>query len=289
MHFDLWRILGNDLPPRHASDQTIKNVEFILKHEDDFGMTNKRWCLNRIVDKAKEESLLKLLEGQEITTIPFVCEQFEECPTALEKMQYITNVNEARNLCIALSIEEGADVILPMDGGMFFRTDGWMQFRLAAEENPEDGYFAFPTWRVKDEESLLAGDPPQLRCEYRFGKEIAVGLTELQLAFTPYADKRFNPELMYGKADKVELLYRLGLLGLWDRWEPELRAEVCKDPSEFYGEVKKVGFVSRLPSGNAEADHNNQLRGAMRAAGIYTLLSEVENKPCCGVKPSCRK
>lgn len=34
----LYRILGNDLPPRHAPGQTLRNLRFLLEHESDFSI-----------------------------------------------------------------------------------------------------------------------------------------------------------------------------------------------------------------------------------------------------------
>ena len=70
----LYRILGNDLPPRHRPGQTLSNVRFILEHEPEFNKTRKLWVLNRIVDQQAESSILQLLNHhrQEYIRIPFV-------------------------------------------------------------------------------------------------------------------------------------------------------------------------------------------------------------------------
>ncbi len=280
MVFDLWRILGNDLPPRHPKGQTLKNLEYILKHESQFGMVRKRWLLNRIADNQTCIEIVSMLHAYDVQKeniyhIPFFPSEFNNLPSAKEKLKYITNVNPARNHCLDISFEQGVDVCCPEDGGMFFRDDGFMQFRMFAEDHSEAGYFAFPTWRVDNLDTFLT-DPPVLKSIYDFGTQRSIGLTELQLAFTPNHDKRFNEECMYGKADKVELLYRLGLLGLWDHWEPELRKNAVQDPSKFYGEVDMCGYICRLPSGNDEGDQHNLLRGSQRAEGLRNLLQQLE-------------
>lgn len=279
MKIELWRILGNDLPPRHPEDQTEKNLDFILENEKKFGNTEKRFLLNRIVDKDKEKRILEKLKGKyRVTSIPFLKEEFDSLPYLTDRLNYLTNVNPARNKCIAISTDNDADIVCPMDGGMFFREDGWFEFMSGVENHPELGYYAFPTWRIEEYEHLLSTEVlPQIRCEYKFGTQTSYGLTELQLAVTKYHDCKFNENLMYGKADKVELLYKLGLLGLWDRWEPKLREEAVKNASAFYGKVVMCGFVCRLPSGNHKADHDNQIRGGQRAEGVKRLLAKVEN------------
>ena len=46
----LYRIIGNDLPPRHQYGQVYTNVKFILENEMDLPGWSKRWVLNRIVN-----------------------------------------------------------------------------------------------------------------------------------------------------------------------------------------------------------------------------------------------
>ena len=50
------------------------NVEFILQHEPALADCEKRWIVNRIVDRAKEQAIIDLLErhGQIDLRIPFV-------------------------------------------------------------------------------------------------------------------------------------------------------------------------------------------------------------------------
>ncbi|KAG0317374.1 hypothetical protein BG000_004572, partial [Podila horticola] len=74
----LYRILGNDLPPRHRPGQTLSNVRFILEHEPEFNKTKKLWVLNRIVDPQAEASLIQLLKHhrQEYISIPFVEKEY---------------------------------------------------------------------------------------------------------------------------------------------------------------------------------------------------------------------
>lgn len=74
----LYRILGNDLPPRHRPGQTLSNVRFILEHEPEFNKTRKLWVLNRIVDPQAEASLIQLLKHhrQDYISIPFVEKEY---------------------------------------------------------------------------------------------------------------------------------------------------------------------------------------------------------------------
>lgn len=60
--FILLRAIGNDLPPRHVVGQSYANVKFILENEPDLPNLDKRWYLNRIVNKTEEERIVSLLD-----------------------------------------------------------------------------------------------------------------------------------------------------------------------------------------------------------------------------------
>ena len=280
MKFDLWRILGNDLPPRHSESQTEDNVDFILERESAFENCRKLFLLNRIIDPEKEKRLhIKLSSaGHRVIAMKFEREKFISLDSMQARAHYLTNVNYARNYCVELSLSEGADVVCPMDGGMYFTYAGWDGFSQIAKENSRDGYFAFVTWRLLSYADVLDTTIlPQFKSEYYFGDQVSCGLTELQLALTRHADQRFDESLMYGRADKVEFLYRLGMRGLWDHWAPQLRIAAMSKKSKFYDSVRMSlpGFVCRLPSGNCEADHNNETRGIQRFKGVNNLLAQA--------------
>src|SRR5688572_26793463 len=77
--FVLYRIIGNDLYPRHRLGMSRANVEFILRHEAALADCEKRWIVNRIVDRAEEQAIIDLLErhGQTYLRIPFVATEYE--------------------------------------------------------------------------------------------------------------------------------------------------------------------------------------------------------------------
>ncbi|CAG8719845.1 8479_t:CDS:2, partial [Dentiscutata erythropus] len=82
----LYRILGNDLPPRHKAGQTLKNVRFILEHEVEFLNTKKWWLLNRIADSDYEDTLINLLRlhKQDYIRIPFNEDEYSKLDFRLE-------------------------------------------------------------------------------------------------------------------------------------------------------------------------------------------------------------
>lgn len=78
--FVLYRIIGNDLPPRHRAGQTLTNLRFILEHEPELPHCEKRWVVNRIVDPEVEKQIIELLErhGARYLHIPFREEEYRK-------------------------------------------------------------------------------------------------------------------------------------------------------------------------------------------------------------------
>src|SRR5690606_40044963 len=75
--FVLYRIIGNDLYPRHAIGQSRENVEFILNNEEQFPNCSKYWVLNRLVDQRERQAIIALLEshGQSYSDMPLVIDE----------------------------------------------------------------------------------------------------------------------------------------------------------------------------------------------------------------------
>src|SRR5699024_5319235 len=62
--FVLYRIIGNDLHPRHKRGQSLDNLRFILDHEPSLVDCEKRFVLNRIVDEDQENEIISLLRSR---------------------------------------------------------------------------------------------------------------------------------------------------------------------------------------------------------------------------------
>ena len=199
--FVLYRILGNDLFPRHRKGQTRTNLALILAHEPELEDCRKRWIVNRIIDPAEEALIIDLLErsGQAYTRIPFdigeyagigwaedgfaepgffLSKSYEALgPEARARAEvharrlkniYVMNNNGGRNL----ALREGRGLarwVLPWDGNCFLTESGWREIRRAVLEQPDLKYFVVPMLRVSSNELLLRGqmerpaeDEPQL-------------------------------------------------------------------------------------------------------------------------------
>ncbi|MBL8579967.1 MAG: alginate lyase family protein [Mesorhizobium sp.] len=270
--FLLVRIIGNDLEPRHETGQSRRNVEFILKNEAHFPDCKKVWVVNRIMDNNERRRIIELLEryGQEYKEIPFDLSEYGkvqydfgrlpedgilsssklltleqrtiaklEISARRNKVNYLMNNNGARNFALK---NFGADFkwIMPWDGNCFLTPDAFRRIRGRIMRRPYLPYVIVPMARIEDNSVLLQ---PEYSVK---AKE------EPQVIFRADAKEEFNSEIPYGRRPKVDLLWRLGVPGRWDRFPV--------DPSDFpkpsladeAGLYQTAGWVARLDSGRPE-------------------------------------
>ncbi|KAG0239197.1 hypothetical protein BGX31_002972 [Mortierella sp. GBA43] len=303
----LYRILGNDLPPRHRPGQTLSNVRFILEHEPEFNNTRKLWVLNRIVDPHAEESIIQLLDhhGQEYIRIPFEEHEYlkqdfrlEDFPepdffssddystfskvaklrvldyTYHDKNKYAMNNNGGRNIAIQHGkTKVDARWIFAFDGNSFLTKNAMGEIKLAIQTHGDAiKYFVVPMARLVDNSQLLKGVDTRPN-----SKE------EPQIIFRNDAEDLYNPDMRYGRRSKLELLWRLGALERSKiskpsvSWEPKER-EPIPDKADFL----TVGWVFRLFSGKRSQEENTRQSAAIRAynrlLAIQDLIDSIDER-----------
>lgn len=299
--FVLYRILGNDLPPRHSASQTLDNLRFILDHEISPPNLEKRWVINRIVDVELERKIVGFLKDkrQRILRIGFDFDEYRKIQPDYSQLpdqylsdllgdritdenvkliiadhslhaknQYIMNVNGARNL----ALREGRSIarwVMPWDGNCFLTADAWQEIFRLSGQNPDVKYLIVPMERVLRNADLLES-----------GFEPAA-LEEPQIIFRHDSRENFDEALRYGHFSKVELLRRLGVNGVWDSWsyQPWDNREWTSSPES--GRWTRAGWVARLCSGERELDADPSLAGirrraVARRAGIMKLLGNLD-------------
>ena len=236
--FVLYRIIGNDLYPRHRKGQSRDNVAFILANEPPLANCAKRWILNRIVDAEERTAIIALLReaGQDYLEIPFDWEEYagvefdfesvNGCALAVDrayetldeesrlradaqtrrlKNNYVMNNNGARNLALRDG-RRRAKWILPWDGNCFLTRRAWRDIRAGVNKEPWLKYFVVPMARIIDNADLLKDDFAPAAEE------------EPQVVFRSDSAETFDERHPYGRRPKVDLLWRLGVPGVWDRW-----------------------------------------------------------------------
>lgn len=297
--FVLYRIIGNDLYPRHAKGQSRKNVEFILKNESDFPGCSKRWLLNRIFDRDERNAIIALLNDykQSFFEIPFLADEYiktmwdfsllpsvgflssrdflalglqqqDRVFTAVyaEKNRYVMNNNGARNTAIKDG-KKCAKWIFPWDGNCFLTEHAWREIEHAIKAAPHLKYFAVPMARITDNNDLIRND------------FVPCPVEEPQLIFRQDAAEQFNPDFPYGRRPKVELFWRLLIPGKWDRWKDDPWDQPRRSRSPEYGQFGVAGWVGRLFSGQKalEAADPSSIknRGIVRQQAIISSINYI--------------
>jgi len=292
----LYRIIGNDLPPRHRPGQSLDNLRFILANEPDLPGCRKRFVVNRIVDQRMETKIIALLEehGQEYLHLPFDAaeyrqvgwrfsgfelpgytyrEEFEQLGYGQrqrvidhvyhDKNLYVMNNNGARNA----ALREGRQLakwVLPWDGNCFLTGPAWDDLVAAISERPHLRYFTVPMARVVHNEVLLRPDP------------VVDPSEEPQLVFRRDALEEFDPDARYGRRPKVELFYRLRIPGPWNAWGRVPWDAPLPAASAEAGQVGQAGWVARLFSGEPRLEIDSNGRQWRRIEAIWECINRVD-------------
>lgn len=300
--FILYRIIGNDLPPRHERGQSLRSLDFILEHEPTLADCTKKFVVNRVLDSESENRIIESLErgGVDYLHLPFEAEVYRQIPldyaclpggdrAYLEsrsfrrlkprhKIRLLTAVNRLRNNYVMhnngarnVALRDGrclAKWVLPFDGNCFLSASAWAQFRSAVIERPWLKYFIVPMARIQKNDQLLDEDFNPLAEE------------EPQIAFRCDASETFNEAFPYGRFPKIELFWRLGVPGSWSytvekAWDPPRRS---LSPEAY--QFGLAAWVARLDSGVRhleQAGHSmGSKRGDARRVAILNLLEELD-------------
>ncbi|KAI8061791.1 hypothetical protein BC940DRAFT_262355 [Gongronella butleri] len=292
----LYRIIGNDLPPRHKEGQTLSNLQFILDHEPAFPNTRKIFLLNRISNPANEATIIRLLDkyNQEYIRLPFEEDVYKQLDFRLEefpepdflhsddyrryskvsklrildftyhdKNLYAMNNNGGRNK----AIEHGKSIdnvrwIMPFDGNCFLSANAFKEITAQLEKHGDTTkYFTVPMARLLDNSVLLTNTDERPKAP-----------EEPQVIFRHDAQERYNLDMRYGRRSKLEILHRLGALQNRHLSRPTVPWEPVERPfSEDKGNFRSVGWVFRLFSGNPQQEENKKEASSIRA--FHRLLA----------------
>ena len=302
--FVLYRIIGNDLPPRHEAGQTLRNMKFLLENEPPLQQCEKRWVVNRIVDPVQEAAIIALLKkhSQPYLLIPFSLTDYRLVEWDLEsfpddafflsgryhnmlphqqmraqahahrfKNSYVINNNGARNAALRDG-RDRAKWVLPWDGNCFLTATAWDEIVTNVTEHPYLKYFTVPMARLLNNAELLKPDFHPIAEE------------EPQILFRTDATEEFDELSYYGRRPKVQLFYQLAIPGKWDAWGT---ADVWERPraprSTDAGSTGTAGWVARLYSGQAEMEQDKvnsssglKARGDARNIAILDMLVQLD-------------
>lgn len=302
----LYRILGNDLPPRHRPGQTLTNLRFLLENEAPFANTEKVFVLNRIVDSAYERAIIALLDAHSMKYIrvPFILEDYIRQDFRLgdfpvgdffrssdfqqfskiaklrtidysyhDKNLYAMNNNGGRNIALEHGhAQADAEWIMPFDGNCFFTPNAFADMTNALHQN-RDPYFVVPMARLLDNQQIF--NQPDERPE---------AMEEPQIVFRHDANETYNKDMRYGRRSKLELLWRLGAIPS----ERALNKQVAPwesmdgDWAAANASFSRAGWVFRLFSGQALQEESKpealSLRAYNRLVAIQDFLDTLDEK-----------
>jgi len=185
-------------------------------------------------------------------------------------------VNGARNTMIDIGLTMGVTWILPWDGNCFVTDDAFLNLqKVLAKEKGK--YFVTPAHRVVGENSQV------LHPDYRPAPS-----EEPMISFRNDAVGRFHPLLWYGRRNKVEMLLRLKVPGIWDnaykfaKWENEKYVPPLLSPLPDIGigNVSQLGWSFRLNSGNPHLEvlGKQSKRQLARTESVTLMFERLDDK-----------
>ena len=301
----LYRILGNDLPPRHSSNQTLTNVLFILQNEAHFDDVTKIWLLNRIVDTDVEQALINLLNeySQPYLRIPFQWDEYRRISYYIpsdysadgyfnstrfvslkpidrmplidilynDKNLYVMNSNSARNYALRHGKRSTqAEWLMVFDGNCFLSEIAFDQIRQALLMNGSRiQYFLVPMIRLTNNSQMHALTGTEAK-------------EEPQIIFRRDSTVEYLPSIRYGCGPKEELLVYLGAMkSLWRpfKWEPPGRKALLSFKNRTHNLFQYTSFLFRLYSGyDSTYEMNGTLRACSRSYGIFLFLNNLDRQ-----------
>jgi hypothetical protein len=82
----------------------------------------------------------------------------------------------------------------------------------------------------------------------------------------------------YGLRPKVELLWRLGVPGQWDKWEQEPWDLPIPAYADEAGAFNYAGWVARLNSGRDSLEKDSEDRTLSRVEAIKAIIDDLDSK-----------
>jgi hypothetical protein len=252
MRLAICRVIGNELPPRDLPGGKLRSLQHILNTEKN---VDRIWILNHVHDHAYRQKVIHLLTayGERFHELLFDPYRYFRLSTLEQQICYAINVNEARNVAIALTRPQ-YDFAVCLDQDCFFTAPLWEETTEFIRKDQsicrERQYYGVLTKRLMSVDSTdvesLPDDEPQLICR----SDAAV---------------LFDPTLPFGRGDKMTLLHALGY-GRSPAYA--LRGDTCRT----------AGHVLHVRCGEPEAEVSLSTRMRARAQAIQALLDQVETR-----------
>jgi len=288
------RVLGNDLPPLHSTNQTVLNTQNILEHEVIPSSFKRLWIVNCIFEQFKVNDLISLFTLYNQTYRVITSNTSNPAQFEIDGL----NVNRARNVGLKVAFEHmRADWAFLFDGGAFMTSEGLAPLEEFAIGNTKEPAFHFTAvyrllFKLKLESNTLLKDILNFTTGQQ---EVMMGLNkkayETETVVGVQRRNFFNEKLTYGKADKFTTVARLRtrrkthcreiLIGV-DQKKKSTREELYV--------AERCGYMLRLPYYPDEKEPYDQreyfrLKGIHRVQGIqrwHDKMAILKNQTLLG-------
>ncbi|MFI2810117.1 glycosyltransferase [Microbulbifer sp. JSM ZJ756] len=184
------RTIGNDIQGLHDENQSLGNLEYILKNEGELPGVDKLFIINRVVSRHKLEKIVRLLryykmpylelafEADRFKEIPLVEQptpgEGENCIRALPDLRelvhkvairshrsaYLLNNLGAKNFALNCGAKNGYKWVLPWDGNCILSNEEFLKIKKAIDSAGKKAkYFLASMERCPQEPSMLRPSP----------------------------------------------------------------------------------------------------------------------------------
>lgn len=256
--YSIFRILGNETPPRDDDDARLKSLQFILDNEPEFPNTIKCWIVNCIHDKIRRELICKMLSDRNMyyVIVPIVKSDYVQAKDRRQKIRHLIGINRARNF----AIKHGrliSNISFVLDGDCMFNQLLWdktcNEIELDQSINLNRKIYSIPTSRS--------------RLEHCLNSDKAMLLAEPMLAFRSDNNVFFDESIPFGEGDKLKLLYQLGHSQEQGKHHLVINESYCKS----------VGLVHHITFSDYDIELNQKLRTDLRNESMTRLMWQVDN------------
>ena len=249
------RVVGNELPPRDEDDSKIKSLRFVLQHEN-LKNTPRAWVINRIVDLKYKKLLYEILDGENITELPFKLNEYIQCETFYEKVLYACNLNGGR--LEGMRFCKHHKFLAVLDQDCYYTEDEWSKICEFIEKDQETSntkYYITPTKRLHID-------------NFPYNDLSQVPDDEPMIIFRNDAEIIYDPNIRFGDDNKRKLLKKIGV-------EANIKEHKITIFSDY---VKIAGNVCHIAFSNEDVEKDVELRVKIRKESLDRLIALIEKK-----------
>lgn len=256
--YSIFRIFGNELPPRDEPGSRLRVLQFILDNEPEFANTNKCWVVNCIADREQRDLICKMLADRNMyyIVLPLWREKYNSAKNRSEKIVHAIGINRARNFAITHG-HLLSEFTFVMDGDCFFTQGLWDKTIKELENdqrvNRHRKYYTVPTSRSTFDHALKSDEP--------------MHLAEPMNVFRHDSEMLFDEKIAFGDGDKLMLLFKLNHSKEFGKHHILTDETLCKS----------VGMSHHVTGSSYEIELDTKLRITLRNQSIDNLLQQIDD------------